>query len=57
MIEETKEEMEEINNLFKSGKKFIVRKNGNFYAVLTERAKEQLEKFLKEYSKYKKQME
>ena len=50
MIEETKEEMEEINNLFKSGKKFIVRKNGNFYAVLTKRAR-------KEYSKDKKQMD
>lgn len=50
MIEETKEEMEEINNLFKSGKKFIVRKNGNFYAVLTERAKI-------EYTKDKKQMD
>lgn len=50
MREETKEEMEEINNLFKSGKKFIVRKNGNFYAILTERAR-------KEYSKDKKQMD
>lgn len=57
MVKETEEEMKEIDKLYKAGMKFIVRKNGNFYAVLTERAKEQLEKFLKEYSKYKKQME
>ena len=57
MREETKEEIEEINNLFKTGKKFIVRENGNFYAVLTERSKEQVERFLKEYSKDKKQID
>ena len=57
MVKETEEEMKEIDKLYKTGMKFIVRKNGNFYAVLTERAKEQSEKFLKEYSKYKKQME
>lgn len=58
MRKETKEEMEKINNLFKTGKKFIVRKNGNVYAFLTERAKEQFENvFLKEYSKDKKQMD
>lgn len=50
MVKETEEEMKEINNLFKTGKKFIVRKNGNFYAVLTERAKI-------EYTKGKKQMD
>lgn len=40
MVKETEEEMKEIDKLYKAGMKFIVRKNGNFYAVLTERAKE-----------------
>ena len=43
MVKETEEEMKEIDKLYKAGKKFIVRENGNFYAVLTERAKEQFE--------------
>ena len=57
MREETKEEVEEINNLFKVGKKFIVRENGNFYAVLTERAREQFKRFFERNSKDKKQID
>ena len=44
MVKETEEEMKEIDKLYKTGMKFIVRKNGNFYTVLTERAKEQFER-------------